>query len=183
MSLWKIAWRSIQQRALASALTALSMALGVSLVVAVLVVHSVVYQAFHRGGEGYDLVVGPAKGSRLELVLNAVYYMGQPIDPMPYEYYKKLHDGLSGVEASNRPFPSAWATSYEDFPVVGTTPDLFDRDRVSGRAELPVCRGAEFQGRELHRGRHRRHRGPKDRPQGRRRRRKAWKARHLSPHP
>ena len=64
MSLWKIAWRSIQQRALSSALTALSMALGVSLVVAVLVIHSVVYQSFHRGGEGYDLVVCAPKGSR-----------------------------------------------------------------------------------------------------------------------
>ena len=35
MSLWKIAWRSIQQRSLASLLTAISMALGVMLVVAV----------------------------------------------------------------------------------------------------------------------------------------------------
>ena len=33
MSIWKIAWRSIQQRALSSFLTALSMALGVALIV------------------------------------------------------------------------------------------------------------------------------------------------------
>ncbi len=58
MSLWKIAWRSIQQRALASALTALSMALGVALVVAVLVIHGVVDQSFRRGAQGYDLIVG-----------------------------------------------------------------------------------------------------------------------------
>ena len=49
MSLWKVAWRSIQQRALVSLLTVLSMGLGVSLVVAVLVVYSVVYQSFRRG--------------------------------------------------------------------------------------------------------------------------------------
>ena len=42
MSLWKIAWRSIQQRALAASLTGVSMALGVMLVVAVLVVHGVI---------------------------------------------------------------------------------------------------------------------------------------------
>ena len=36
MSMWMIAWRSIQQRGLASSLTAFSMALGVMLVVAVL---------------------------------------------------------------------------------------------------------------------------------------------------
>ncbi len=102
MSLWKIAWRSIQQRTLASALTALSMALGVSLVVAVLVVYSVVYQSFHRGGEGYDLVVGGAKGSRLDLVLSAVYYMNRQVEPMPYEYYQKLVHGnvADGIDAA-----------------------------------------------------------------------------------
>ena len=42
MSLWKIAWRSIQQRALASTLTGISMALGVALVVAVLVVRGAI---------------------------------------------------------------------------------------------------------------------------------------------
>ena len=49
MSLWKIAWRSIQQRSLASTLTAISMALGVALVVTVLVIHDVIDQSFRRG--------------------------------------------------------------------------------------------------------------------------------------
>ena len=63
MSLWKIAWRSIQQRALASGLTAFSIGLGVALVVAVLVIHAVIDQSFRRGAQGYDLIVGP-KGDR-----------------------------------------------------------------------------------------------------------------------
>ena len=46
MTLWKIAWRSIQQRSLASFLTGMSMALGVSLVVAVLVIGEVVEKSF-----------------------------------------------------------------------------------------------------------------------------------------
>ena len=48
MSLFKIAWRSIQQRALSSWLTALSMALGVALVVVVLVIMSTVEDTFTR---------------------------------------------------------------------------------------------------------------------------------------
>ena len=59
MSLWKVAWRSIQQRVLASTLTAISMGLGVALVVAVLVIHSVVDKSFRRGSQGYDLIVEP----------------------------------------------------------------------------------------------------------------------------
>ena len=70
MSLIAIAWRSLTQRALASALTGFSMALGVALVVAVLVIHHVVSESFQRNsGGGYDVIVG-AKGSKLQLVLN-----------------------------------------------------------------------------------------------------------------
>ena len=46
---WRIAWRSIQQRSLASSLTGLSVALGVMLVVAVLVIGVVVKQSFQSG--------------------------------------------------------------------------------------------------------------------------------------
>ena len=51
MSLWKIAWRSIQQRGLASFLTAFSMGWA-WLVVGVLVIHAVVDQSFRRGLKG-----------------------------------------------------------------------------------------------------------------------------------
>ena len=87
MSLWKIAWRSIQQRGLASALTTLSMALGVTLVVAVLSIHGVVTQSFRNNTTlGYDTIVG-AKGGKLQLTLNTVYYLSSPVENIPYEYY------------------------------------------------------------------------------------------------
>ena len=66
MSLWRIAWRSIQQRGLASVLTSLSMALGVMLVVAVLTVHGVVSESFRNNSSlGYNMIVG-AKGGKLQ---------------------------------------------------------------------------------------------------------------------
>jgi putative ABC transport system permease protein len=93
MSLWKIAWRSIQQRGLASALTALSMALGVLLVVAVLSIHGVVSQSFRNNSSlGYNLIVG-AKGGKLQLTLNTVYYLSQPVENIPYEYYLEFTGG------------------------------------------------------------------------------------------
>ena len=102
MNLWKIAWRSIQQRSLASLLTALSMALGVSLVVAVLVIGQVVQKSFETGsGLGYNLLVG-AKGGRLDLLVNTVYYLGKPIEKIPWTYYNeflpaaKRKDGKAG---------------------------------------------------------------------------------------
>ena len=67
MSLFKIAWRSIQRRGLASILTALSMALGVMLVVSVLLIHGTVERSFtNKSSLGYNMIVG-AKGGRLQL--------------------------------------------------------------------------------------------------------------------
>ena len=62
MSLWRIAWRSIEQRGLASLLTTLSMALGVMMVVAVLSISGVVGESFRNNASlGYNMIVG-AKG-------------------------------------------------------------------------------------------------------------------------
>jgi putative ABC transport system permease protein len=123
MSLWKVAWRSIRQRSLVSSLTVLSMGLGVALVVAVLVVYGVVDQSFHRGGEGYDLIVG-AKGGKEQLVLNTVFYLSEPIGNIPYSFYEELSDGKYGrVETV---IPVCMGHTYQSFRVVGTIPDIFD---------------------------------------------------------
>jgi putative ABC transport system permease protein len=127
---------------LASGLTAVSMALGVSLVVAVLVIYSVVYQSFHRGGEGYNLVVG-AKGSSMELVLAGVYYIGQPKENIPYSYYKELHEGrLSGDAALA--IPVCLGDNYEGYRVVATTPDMFEL-KYLGDQSYSFAAGRKFE--------------------------------------
>jgi putative ABC transport system permease protein len=88
MSLWKIAWRSIQQRGIASLLTAFSMALGVMMVVSVLSIHGVVQKSFQTNASlGYNMIIGANKGGRLQLTLNTVYYLSSPVENIPYEYY------------------------------------------------------------------------------------------------
>ena len=65
MNLLTIAWRSIQQRWLASLLTSISMGLGVVLVVMVLSIHNVVERSFATNASlGYNMIVG-AKGGKL----------------------------------------------------------------------------------------------------------------------
>lgn len=87
MSLFRIAWRSIQQRGLASLLTTVSMALGVMMVVAVLSVHGVVAKSFRNNSSlGYNQIVG-AKGGKLQLTMNTVFYLSKPVENIPYEYY------------------------------------------------------------------------------------------------
>jgi putative ABC transport system permease protein len=145
MSLWKIAWRSIQQRSLASLLTAISMALGVMLVVAVLVIYSVVDHAFHRGGEGYDLIVGPPKGSNLELVLSSVFYVGQPLATLPYSVYQDLYESRIGLGSVRMAVPICLGDTYQDKRVVGTTPDMFNELTYFGDRHYEFAEGQNFE--------------------------------------
>lgn len=127
MSLWKIAWRSIEQRSLASALTAFSMALGVTLVVAVLVIHGVIGDSFKRNsGLGYNMIVG-AKGGKLQLVLNTVFYLSSPVENIPWSYYQEFKKpGGIFTSSVERAIPVCLGDYYENYRVVGTTPLMFD---------------------------------------------------------
>jgi putative ABC transport system permease protein len=143
MSLWKIAWRSIQQRALASSLTALSMALGVALVVAVIVIHGVVEQSFRRGAQGYDLIVG-AKGSPLELVLSTVYHLGKPPATMPYSVYDELVNGTDFSSDVETAIPLCLGDNFKGFRVIGTVPDMFDRLEYLDGRKYEFAQGRNF---------------------------------------
>ncbi|HZZ71512.1 MAG TPA: ABC transporter permease [Pirellulales bacterium] len=134
MSLWKIAWRSIQQRVLASTLTGISMALGVMLVVVVLTAYAVIKQNFNSGRAlPYNMIIG-AKGGDLQMVLNTVYYLDKPVENLPYTYYEEFlpksqrKDGRDGefsdsVEAA---IPVCMGDYYRNFRVIGTTPQFFE---------------------------------------------------------
>ncbi len=66
------------------------MALGVMLVVAVLSIHGVIQDSFQNNANlGYNMIVG-AKGGKLQLTLNSVYYLSQPIENIPYDFYMEF---------------------------------------------------------------------------------------------
>ena len=130
MSYWKIAWRNMQERALASSLTGLSMALGVALMVLVLVIHQVVVNQLSNDAQGYNFIVA-GKGSPYEVVLTTVFHVGKPLYPIPWRYYNKFVDG-EFAQYTDVAVPICMGDSYptEDgqiFRVVGTNPDLFDK--------------------------------------------------------
>ncbi len=173
MSLFKIAWRSIQQRALSSWLTGLSMALGVALVVTVLVIMNSVEDTFTRNAQGFDLIVG-SKGSSLQLVLNTMYHLSSPVENLPYDFYLQfkrgtpqavadgvacLGGGVAAVTAPIRPtgrfasgvemaIPYCLGDNYEGFRVVGTEAGLFELDYAPGM-HYEFAQGRNFQPHEF----------------------------------
>ncbi len=131
MSLIRIAWRNLRQRALSSTLTSLSMALGVALIVAVLVILNTLQGTFTRNVQGFDIIVG-AKGSRIQLVLNTLYHISQPVENIPYAYYLEFTEGRfrRAVEAA---IPVCLGDNYRGYRVVGTVPELFELELPDGR--------------------------------------------------
>ncbi len=125
------------------------MALGVMLVVAVLVIYNVVHQAFHRGGQGYDLIVGPPKGSNLDLVLSSVFYLSQPMSTLPYSVYDDLYHerGTWLVDKSwvRDAVPVCLGDVYEDKRVVGTTSGMFDLKDDKDLAIFHFAQGKAFE--------------------------------------
>lgn len=155
MGLHAIAWRSLTQRPVASLLTAFSMALGVTLVVAVLAIVGVVEESFRNNSSlGFNLIVGGTKGGRLQLVLNSVYHLSSPPENIPYTYYEELlparerPDGKDGKFATfvDTAIPLCLGDYYENFRVVGTTPELFDSFvfDVDNNRRYEVAQGRNF---------------------------------------
>src|SRR5262245_35907108 len=131
MSFWKIAWRNIEQRPLASSLTGLSMALGVALTVLVLVLHNVIVNQLSSDARGYNVIIRARKGSPNQIVLTTVSHLGKPLYPFPYSYYKKFVDG-EYAPYTELAVPICLGDSFVTgdesmFRVVATNPDMFDK--------------------------------------------------------
>ena len=124
MNLWSIAVKSVKQRALASALTSLSVALGVMLMVVVLVANGMAERMFVQTATGYDLILGP-KGSQLQLVLTSIYRIGVAGEPLPYRFYRELTSETGNRIDRAIPITMGDVTRQGAFPIVGTTPDYF----------------------------------------------------------
>ncbi len=138
MSFWKIAWRNIKQRALSSSLTGLSMALGVALMILVIVIHDVTVEQFSNDAQGYHLIVGGSKGGDLQLVFTTVFHQGRPLYPIPYSYYKKFTEGeFAPYTAVAVPYclGDSLQAEGQQFRVVATTPDLFDKISYGANAD------------------------------------------------
>ena len=130
MPLWKIAYRSIQFRAVSSILTAFSMSLGVALIVTVIVIHGVLNDSFNKSAQGYDLIVA-AKGSPLDVVLSSVFYLRAPVGDVPDTYLKMFQRGQYS-HIIEEAIPISIGHHYRNVPIIGTAPEFFTKLKYMG---------------------------------------------------
>ena len=133
--------RNLRRRPLASLLTGFSVSLGVGLFATVGAMREASEVGFQRSASLCDMLVG-AKGSGLELTLNALYHLGQSPGNVPYEGYREIA-ATPGVMWS---VPLAVGDSYRGHRIVGMTSNFFEDVKLLGRGEEEPLRFAEGKG-------------------------------------
>ncbi|MFN0058760.1 MAG: ABC transporter permease [Planctomycetota bacterium] len=112
--------RGLTQHALSTIVTATSVALGVGLVMAVFAVSAQSRLAFTSGAGNFDAVLG-ARGSALQLVLNAVFHLETSPGNIPWQLYEEVRADPRVALA----IPYAVGDNYRGYRIVGTTSELF----------------------------------------------------------
>ena len=139
MSLWwSLAWRSAWSRRHALAMVALSVSVSVLILLGVQQLRHDARQSFTQALSGVDLIVGP-RGSASELMLYSVFQVGRPSRTMAHEAYVALR-ALPQVRWA---VPVQLGDTYRGFPVLGTTPELFEVFQTQG-ARLQWAQGRPF---------------------------------------
>ncbi|MCR9163651.1 MAG: ABC transporter permease [Nannocystaceae bacterium] len=113
--------RSLRQHAVSTTITALMAALAAGLVLSVFSIQAQTFAAFTGGAGGYDAVLG-ARGSQLQLVLNAVFHLETSPGNIPWSLYEELAEDDRVALA----IPYTTGDNYEGFRIVGTTDAMFD---------------------------------------------------------
>ena len=139
MSLFQLVLKSLRQHALSTWVTALSIALAGGLLMSVWAVKTQSNQTFTNVTGGFDAVLG-ARGSKLQLVLNAIYHLEASPGNLAWQDYLDAR-AMPAVQVA---IPLALGDNYQGYSVVGTSTNLFtDVEYAPGR-KLSAATGRIF---------------------------------------
>ncbi len=115
----KLVWRFLRERPWQFALAVTLCALGLASAISIIWLQSLLESHARRQAQGIDIVVG-AKGSALQNVLAAVYYLDVPNGNIPLVEVDKLRANPQVARA----IPIALGDSVAGARIVGTTPEF-----------------------------------------------------------
>jgi putative ABC transport system permease protein len=139
MTLWMIVFRSLRQHALSTIVTALSIALGGGLLMSVWAVKDQSQAVFTGVNGGFDAVLG-ARGSKLQLVLNAIFHLEASPGNVTWADYLAIKNDPS-VETA---IPIAMGDNYLGYRLVGTLPELFNNVEYTPGKHFAINPGGSF---------------------------------------
>src|SRR5436190_19247032 len=128
MTLPLIIYRSLRQHALSTVVTAASIALACGLLMCVWMVKTQSQSAFTQTTTGFDAVLG-ARGSKLQLVLNAIFHLEESTGNIQWSDFLELQQNPNVEHA----VPIAMGDNIRGYRVVGTLSDLFGTEYALGK--------------------------------------------------
>jgi len=140
VNLYSIVIKNMKQRTLATALTVFSITLGVSLAMGIIVLHDQVEESFNNPKIGWDVIVGPADVSDLQLVLSTTLNVQHTANRMPYSVYEDIVND----ERVQFALPFCVAGAHEGFTVVATSPTFFEQYEYEPGARAFTADGEEI---------------------------------------
>jgi len=122
MTIGRIVLKSLRQHALSTWVTAFSIALAGGLLMSVWVVKQQSQATFTGVNAGFDAVLG-ARGSKLQLVLNAIFHLEASPGNLAWSDFLDIQKNPN-VDLA---VPLAVGDNYRGYRLVGTTLDLFNK--------------------------------------------------------
>ncbi|MCX6954523.1 MAG: ABC transporter permease [Verrucomicrobia bacterium] len=134
-----IVYRSLRQHALSTVITAGSIALACGLLMCVWMVKTQSLTAFTQTTTGFDAVLG-ARGSKLQLVLNAIFHLEASPGNLPWADYEmvKRHPAVKTA------IPLAVGDNLRGYRIAGTIPELFEKVEFAPGKKFAVAAGGKF---------------------------------------
>lgn len=136
MTLPLIIHRSLRQHALSTCVTALSIALATGLLMCVWTVKVQAREAFASTSTGFDAVLG-ARGSKLQLVLNAIFHL----EASPGNIAMADYEAIKRHPAVKTALPIAVGDNLRGYRLVGTLPELFTSVEYATGKKFTVSSG------------------------------------------
>lgn len=139
MTLLRMAWLSVLNRRGSAMLTAAALGVSVALLLGVEKIRSETRTSFAATISGTDLIVG-ARGGAVQLLLYAVFRMGEPTANIRWESYRMIAEHPQVAWA----VPISLGDSHRGFRVVGTSAEYFERYRFGAGRSLRFAAGGPF---------------------------------------
>lgn len=129
MNIFELVLKQMRQRALGTWLTTLSVVLGVALATAVLIMQREGKRTFVQSDFGFEVLVGPTRGSPLQLTLNTIYNLDVSPGLIDYKVFEDLVKNRGTVRQA---IPIAKGDTFSGMPIIGTVPRMFNFSNDDG---------------------------------------------------
>jgi len=135
-NLFHLSSRGIKQFIFSSLIASLSIAMAGGLFLSTWKIKEGAQKSFKLSSSGFDAVLG-ARGSKLQLILNAIFHLEASPGNLDWEQYELIKNTRGVKEA----YPLAVGDNYMGFRIVGTIPSLLTEHEWQEDTQYELNRG------------------------------------------